>query len=102
LTVNDSTMIRKVTIDEKKSIGYNYKFFLSSNGSGNYFYKPVLTQQSIFPDTLYQVDGVKLTPHKQIVFEQSQKLDPNGYITPLMLNVINSTSYIVCEYMQDT
>lgn len=101
LIVNDSSMIRKVIIDENKSTGYNFKFYISSDEFGNYFYKPVLTQESIFPDTLYQIEGVTMTPYKKIVFEKSKKLDLDGYITPLMLNISNSSSYIVCEYMQD-
>lgn len=80
LIVNDSSMIRKAIIDENKSIGYNYKFFISSDELGSYFYKPVLTQESIFPDTLYQLEGVRLTPYKRIDFEKSQKLDSDGYI----------------------
>lgn len=102
LIVNDSSIVRKVIINENKSSGYNFKFFISSDKLGNYFYKPVLTQESIFPDTLYQLEGVRLTPYKRIDFEKSQNLDSDGYITPLMLNIFNSSSYIVCEYMQDT
>ncbi len=102
LIVNDSSMIRKVIIDENKSVGYNYKFFISSNELGTYFYKPVLTQESIFRDTLYQLEGVRLTPYKRIEFKKQQKLDSDGYMTPLMLNIFNSSSYIVCEYIQDT
>lgn len=102
LIIKDSSIVRKVFIDKNKSIGYNFKFFISSDEMGNYFYKPVLTQESIFTDTLYQLDGVRLTPYKRIIFEKSQKLDSYGYITLLMLNIINSSSFIVCEYIQDT
>jgi hypothetical protein len=101
LLIKDSLTFRKVIIDENKSIGYNYKFYISKNELGNYLYKPVLTQQSIFPDTIYKINGIKLTPYKNIIFEKSQKLNSDGLISPLMVNIINSTSYIICEYMLD-
>src|SRR5690606_6598016 len=68
---------------------------------GDYFYKPVLSDKSIFPDTLHHLNGVKLVPYMRIVFEQLPKLGSDGYITPLMLNVTSSFPYIVCEYSQD-
>lgn len=102
LIVKDSSIVRKVSINENISIGYNIRLFISNDKLGNYFYKPVLTQETIFRDTLYQLEGVRLTPYKRIDFEKSKKLHSDGYITPLMLNIINSCSFIVCEYIQDT
>lgn len=101
LLIKDSLTIRKVIIDENNSIGYNYKFYISNNELGNYFYKPVLTQHSIFPDTIHQINGLKLTPYKSVIFEKTQKLNSDGIISPLMLNIINSSSHIICEYMLD-
>lgn len=101
LLVNDSSLIRKVSIDENRSVGSNFKFYMSSDNLGDYFFKPVLTQESIFPDTLYQLEEIRLSPYKKIEFRKSQKLDPDGLISPLMLSIVNSTSYIICEYFQD-
>jgi hypothetical protein len=101
LIIKDSSIVRKVIIDENRSIGNNFKFFISNYESSYYFYKPVLTQESIFPDTLYHLDGVKVMPNKKIIFEKSQMLDSDGIMTPLMLNVISSTNYIICEYYLD-
>lgn len=102
LIIKDSSIVRKVNIDENKSIGYNLKFFISNDMLGSYFYKPVLTQETIFQDTLHQLEGVQLKPYKIIDFEKPQNLHSDGYITPLMLNIFNSCSFIVCEYIQDT
>lgn len=102
LNVINNSIVRKIIIDKNKSIGYNFKFYISSDELGNYFFKPFLTPETNFRDTLYKIEGVRLTPYKIIDFEKSKKLNSDGYITPLMLNIVNSSSYIVCEYIQDT
>lgn len=101
LNIINNSIVRKMIIDKNKSIGYNYKFFISSDELGDYFFKPVFTPEENFRDTLYKIDGVRLIPYKIIDFQKSQKLDSDGYITPIMLNIINSSSYIICEYIQD-
>jgi hypothetical protein len=101
LFIEDSLIVRKVNVDENISIGYNYKFYISNNESGSYFYKPVLAQHSVYPDTIHQLNDIRLSPYKSIVFEKSQKLNSDGLISPLMVNIVNSTSYIICEYMMD-
>jgi hypothetical protein len=101
LLINDTSIIRSVIIDENRTADFKFKFLVSNNQFGNFFYKPVLNQKSVFPDTLYQINGVRLTPYKKILFEKTQEINSNGRISPLMLNIVNSTSYLICEYIHD-
>ena len=97
LEVVDSIPVRKVALKAQTAATYAYKNYISNTGQERYFYSPVLVNEGILRDTLYRLDGKSLTPYIKLDFQKSH-LNEKKVKTIWIKNMINSPSYLVCEY----
>jgi len=93
LEIKDSISLRNVILEKQIVTGYPFRNFISSIGSDHYIYTPVLPQENILRDTLYQLKDNKLFPHLKLNFKKPY-FDSEGVKTTLIFNIINSNSYI--------
>jgi hypothetical protein len=61
----------------------------------------VLDPENMLRDTIYRIEGNNLIPSIKLRFEKPQSLDERGFQTLAILNIIHSSSYLICEYIQD-
>ncbi len=101
LDLLDSIPVKTVYLKENMVSRYPYMHFMSKNKTGTYLYYPVLTPENMLRDTIYQIEGNKLIPSIRLGFEKRQSLDEKGFKALQILNIINSSSYLICEYYQD-
>jgi len=100
LEITDSMSIRTVLLDKKEFGFFPDKNYLSNIDDGLFLYHPVLSHENMIRDTLYQVMDKSLIPVIKFNFERPQSLDNRGGQTLLLYNIINSSSYMICEYDQ--
>lgn len=97
LEVADSIPVRRVALKEQTAASYPFKHYISNMGQERYLYSPVLVNEEILRDTLYRIDGKTLTPFTKISFQKNH-LNEKNVKTIWIKNMINSQSYLVCEY----
>ena len=97
LEVADSIPVRRLTLKEQTAASFPYKHFITHVGNDRYLYSPVLTNETILRDTLYRLDGKTLTPFAKLDFKK-RHLDEKGSKTISIKNMVNSRSYLMCEY----
>jgi len=97
LEVADSVSLRRVVLENQTAANYPYKYFISDIVNDRYLYTPVLTNEKILRDTLYQLVDKVLIPYAKFNFEKPH-LNEKGDKTIWIKNMVNSASYIVCEY----
>jgi hypothetical protein len=101
LEILDSIPVRTVLLQGREVGGFGFKYYLSNIEDDLFLFKPVLTTENILRDTLYQVRDKGLFPAIKFDFERPQSLNESGRQTLLLYNIINSSSYLICEYDQD-
>ncbi|MCL6258542.1 6-bladed beta-propeller [Aquiflexum sp. TKW24L] len=98
LKIVDSLQIRNVVLPERIISGYPFKHYISVVEKDNFLYKPVLTPENLIRDTLYKINGKELIPHIKLKFEKPQSLNSEGFKITNVYNIVNSKSYLFCEY----
>jgi hypothetical protein len=101
LKIVDSLQIRNVVLSERIISGYPFKHYISVVEKDNFLYKPVLTPENLIRDTLYKINGKELIPHIKLIFEKPQSLNSEGFKITNVYNIVNSKSYLFCEYEND-
>ncbi|UCS95070.1 6-bladed beta-propeller [Echinicola marina] len=97
LEINDSLPIRNMQLDKETAAMFPYKHYLSQFNGENYFYLPVLINESILRDSLYQIKDEKLIPVLKLNFEPPY-ISEEGIKKIAIKNVVNSPSFLTCEY----
>ncbi|WP_186756045.1 6-bladed beta-propeller [Echinicola salinicaeni] len=100
LELLDSIPVKSVFLKKLMVSRSPYMHYLYNNGLGTYLYYPVLSPEEIYRDTLYQYKDNKLAPYLKLDFERPQSLDEEGFKVTQILNIIDSSSYLFCEYSQ--
>lgn len=99
LEINNSIPLRTVVLNENTASIYGYNHYISTIRGNSYIYTPVLTNENILRDTLYQFKDEGLFPVLKLNFDKPH-IDPKGIKTTWIYNIIKSSSYIICEYVR--
>ena len=97
IEVVDTIPVRTVLLDKNKASKYGYEHFISVVNEEIFLYTPVMTNEKILRDTLYQLEENRLIPYAKLNFEEPH-IDDRGIKNIWIFNIINSKSYIICEY----
>ncbi|MCH7410656.1 6-bladed beta-propeller [Belliella sp. DSM 111904] len=98
LSVIDTLFIRKKTLPKKTASVYAHNHYLSIIDNDVYFYASFLSNEEIHRDTLYQIKENKLSPNLKLDFGKPV-LNEKGVKLTLIFNIIQSKSFIICEYL---
>ncbi|SFB08041.1 6-bladed beta-propeller [Algoriphagus aquimarinus] len=102
LTVVDTIPVRDVKLQTGGFSDFSFKNYFSTVGLDHYVYVPDFGSQILLHDTLYQFKDKILTPFLKMNFETIQTLDKSGIKKIQIYNVINSQSFLFCEYYSDS
>ncbi|MFD2033222.1 6-bladed beta-propeller [Belliella marina] len=97
IEVEDTIPARTVLLDKNQASTYGYEHFISVVNEEMFLYTPVMTNEKILRDTLYQLEGKSLIPYVKFNFDKPH-IDDRGIKNIWIYNIINSKSYIICEY----
>ncbi|MEB2775912.1 6-bladed beta-propeller [Algoriphagus sp. D3-2-R+10] len=97
LDIRDSVLFRNVILNDKSGMAFTSKYFISNNNEGSFLYTPVLTPENFLRDTLYKFTDTNLTPAVKLKIEQPH-LDENGEKIVKIYNIMNGSSYLICQY----
>ncbi|TXE07548.1 6-bladed beta-propeller [Algoriphagus aquimarinus] len=101
LDVVDTIPVREVKLKSGSASDFPIKNYFSTVGPDHFVYVPDFGSQILLHDTLYQFKDKILTPFLKMNFETIQTLDKSGIKKIQIHNVINSKSFLFCEYYSD-
>lgn len=102
LDVVDTILVREVKLKSGSASDFPIKNYFSTVGPDHFVYVPDFGSQILQHDTLYQFKDKILTPFLKLNFETKQVLDNNGMKKIQIYNVVNSLSYVFCEYYTES
>ena len=101
LEIEFTIPVKSVFLKEEMVGNYQYMHYISENKDGTFLYFPVLTRENLLRDTVYQIVEKGLQPVIKLNFEKKQVIDDDGFKELQILNILNSNSYLICEYDQE-
>ncbi|WP_111323405.1 6-bladed beta-propeller [Algoriphagus chordae] len=102
LDVVDTILVREVKLKSGSASDFPIKNYFSTVGLDHFVYVPDFGSQIILHDTLYKFKEKVLTPFLKLNFETKQVLDKGGMKKIQIYNVVNSLSYVLCEYYSES
>lgn len=102
LDLVDTIPFREVKLKSSSASDFPLKNYFSTVGTDHFVYVPDFGSQIILHDTLYQFKEKALTPFLKLNFETKQVLDKGGMKKIQIYNVVNSLSYVLCEYYSES
>ncbi|PZX49106.1 6-bladed beta-propeller protein [Algoriphagus ratkowskyi] len=100
LKISDSIPLLYIELDKETAASYPYKNYISKVNNENFIYTPVLVNESIIRDTLFNLVEKTLIPYLKLNFAPPL-MNNKGNKLVVVKNVILSENYLLCEYIRN-